>query len=82
MMVTVQEWVGREVHEWIVFTLGPGHLLRRMWRGRMRWQEAGCLLAAPPSLARPPNWTNSAAGRPVLFQQSRRLTCCTQTDIT
>lgn len=28
--VTVQEWVGREVHGGIVFTLGPGHLPQRM----------------------------------------------------
>ncbi len=78
IMVTVQEWVGREVHDGIVFTLGPGHLLRRMWRGRTHWREAGSPLAAPPSLARPPNWTNNAAGRPGLPQQTLRLTCCVQ----
>lgn len=81
-MVTVQEWVGREVHDGIVFTLGPGHLLQRMWRGRTRWQEAGSPLAGQPSLARPPNWTNNAAGRPGLFQQTLRLTCCAQKDMT
>lgn len=77
-MVTVRERVGREVHGGIVFTLGPGHLLRRMWRGRRRWREAGFPLAAPLSLARPPNWTNNAAGRPGLIQQTLRLTCCAQ----
>lgn len=79
-MVTVQEWEGREVHGGIVFTLGPGHLLRRMWRGRTRWREAGSPLAARPSLARPPNWTNSAAGRPGPSQQTLTLTCWGQKD--
>lgn len=81
-MVTVQEWVGREVHDGIVFTLGPGHLLQRMLGGRTHWREAGSLLAALPSLARRPNWTNNAAGRPGLLQWTRRLTCCAQKDMT
>lgn len=79
-MVTVQEWVGREVHNGIVFTLGPGHLLQRMLRGRRRWRGAGSLLAASPSLAPPPNWMNSAAGHPGPLRWTRRLTCWAQTD--
>lgn len=66
------------MHGWIVVTLGPGHLLRRMWGGQTRWQEAGSLLAAPPSLAQPPNWMNNAAGRPGRSHQNPRLTCRTQ----
>lgn len=78
-MVTVQEWLGKEVHEGIVFTLGPGHPLQRMWRGRMHWREADSLFAEPPSLARPPNWTNNE--RPGLLQWTLRLTCCAQTHV-
>lgn len=74
-MVTVQEWVGREVHDGIVFTLGPGRLPRRMWGGRMRWREAGSPLAVALSLARPLNRTNTAAGCSALIQWSLMLTC-------
>lgn len=81
-MVTVQEWVGREVHDGIVFTLGPGHLLQRTWWGQRRWREAGSPPAAPSSPAPPPNWMYSAAGGPALFQQTLRLTCCAQRDTT
>lgn len=79
-MVTVQERVGREeVHNGIVFTLGPGHLPRRTWRrGRRRWPGSGSRLAAPPSLAPPLNRTNNAAGRPRLLQWT--LTWCGQKD--
>lgn len=79
---TVQGWIGRQVHDGIVFTLGPRHLLRRTWWGRTRWQQAGSRRAAAPSLARPPNWWNNAAGHPGLPQWTLIPTCNAQKDMT
>lgn len=77
-MVTVHGWLDRAVHGWIVFTLGPGHLPRRMGWWQKHWWEAGSLAAAQPPLALPPNWTSSAAGRPDRCLQTRRPACGTQ----
>lgn len=79
-MVTVHGWLDRAVHGWIVFTLGPGHLPRRMRWWQMHWWEADSLAAAQPplALALAPNWTSSAAGCPDRCLQALRLTCGTE----
>lgn len=80
-MVTVHEWMDRTVHGWIVFTLGPGRLPRRMRRWQTRWREAGSPAAAPPPPAPPPSWKSSAAGRPGRCPQTPRPTCGAQSKL-